>query len=75
MRLSPEEALSASTLNGAAALGLAAERGSLERGKKADILLCNAASFYEIPYHFAYNRVRTVVKNGKVVSDDIVQKL
>jgi imidazolonepropionase len=75
MRLSPEEALSASTLNGAAALGLAAERGSLECGKKADILLCNAASFYEIPYHFAYNRVRTVVKNGKVVSDDIVQKL
>ncbi len=67
MRMTPEEALTAATLNGAAALMLSHERGSLEIGKKADILLCDVRSFTEVPYHFAENHVVKVIKNGKVV--------
>lgn len=67
MRMTPEEALTASTLNGAAALMLSHERGSLEVGKKADILLCDVKNFTEVPYHFGENHVKKVIKNGKVV--------
>lgn len=67
MRMTPEEALTASTLNGAAALSLAHERGSLELGKQADILLCDIAHFYELSYHFGMNHIAHVIKHGKVV--------
>lgn len=67
MRMTPEEALTASTLNGAAALCLAHERGSIEVGKQADILLCDVAHFYELSYHFGMNHIAHVIKHGKVV--------
>jgi imidazolonepropionase len=67
MRMTPEEALTAATLNGAAALMLSHERGSLEVGKKADILLADVEHFYELSYHFGMNHIRHVVKNGKVI--------
>ena len=67
MRMTPEEALTASTLNGAAALCLAHERGSLEVGKRADILLSEVSHFYEISYHFGMNHIAHVIKDGKVI--------
>lgn len=67
MSLTPAEALTACTLNGAAALGLEKERGTLEPGKKADILLLNIPDYRYIAYHFATNHIIHVIKDGKVV--------
>lgn len=67
MRLSPEEAITASTINGAAALGLSKEFGSIEVGKRADIVLCDVPNYRFIPYHFGVNHVWKVIKNGTVL--------
>jgi imidazolonepropionase len=68
MGMAMEEVLCALTLNGAAALGLAHDRGSLEPGKLADILILDAPSYRHLAYHTGMNIVATVIKRGKVVS-------
>ncbi len=67
--LSLEEALVATTLGGAAALGLADRIGSIEAGKEADLLVLEAPSYRHLAYNVGMNQVRTVVKGGAVVSD------
>jgi imidazolonepropionase len=68
--LSPAEALVAATINAACAIGLGDEVGSLEPGKRADLLVLDAPSYRHIPYQLATNLVRTVVKDGRVVVED-----
>jgi len=63
-----EETLTALTPNGAAALGLAGDRGSIEPGKLADALILDAPSFRHLAYNAGMNVVGTVIKRGKVVS-------
>ena len=63
-RMTPEEVLTAVTLNGAAAVGRAETHGSLEAGKKADLLIWDAEDLDYICYRFGSNLVRTVIKNG-----------
>lgn len=70
MSMSMEETLCALTLNGAAAMDKADEVGSLESGKKADILLHDAKTLDDLPYFFAMNSVEAVMKAGKWVVDD-----
>jgi len=65
--LTVEETLTAVTLNAAASIGLAESRGSLEAGKKADILLLDCPNHGHLSYHFGMNLVETVIKNGEVV--------
>ncbi|MGE5316262.1 MAG: imidazolonepropionase [Acidobacteriota bacterium] len=67
MRMSVEEAITASTLNGAAALGLSADYGSIEAGKRADLVLYDVPDYRFIAYHFGVNHVWKVVKNGTVL--------
>ena len=67
--LSPAEALVAATINAAHAIGLGGEVGSLEPGKRADLLVLDAPSYRHLPYEFATNLVHTVVKTGRVVVD------
>jgi len=67
MRMTPAEALRAATMGGAAALGLQAEVGSLEVGKRCDLLVLDAASHDELPYHYGVNLVSGVVAGGRVV--------
>ncbi len=67
LRLSAEEALTALTLGGAASLGLAATKGSIEAGKDADFLVLDAPSYRFLPYNAGMNLVRRVVKAGEVV--------
>jgi imidazolonepropionase len=70
MGLSVEEALTAATLNAAAAIGRAAEIGSLEVGKRADIAVLTDPSYHHLVYHYGVNPIRHVVKSGEVVVRD-----
>lgn len=64
MRLSPAEAWTAATINGAAALARARECGSLEPGKRADVALFAADDYRAIPYYAGQNLCQAVVQNG-----------
>ena len=68
--LTPAEALVAATINAAHAIGLGDEVGSLEPGKRADLVILDAPSHRHLPYYFARNLVRTVIKDGRVVVHD-----
>jgi imidazolonepropionase len=70
MGLTIEEALTGATLNAAAAIGRAAEIGSLEAGKRADIAVLNGSSYHDLVYHYGVNPIRHVVKAGEVVVRD-----
>lgn len=67
MQMSPEEAITAATLNGAAALNRSHEIGSIEVGKKADIVVLDIPNYQFLPYHFGDNHVYRVIKNGVVL--------
>jgi imidazolonepropionase len=67
MKMTPAEAICASTFNSACAIGLNDSIGSLELGKKADIIILDCESHLHIPYHFGINLVDSVVKNGEIV--------
>jgi imidazolonepropionase len=64
MKMSPAEALAASTMNGAWALGLADQKGSIEPGKDADLAVFDVEDYREIPYWFGVNRCAMTVANG-----------
>ena len=65
--LSIGEALTAATLNPACTLGLGAELGSLEVGKRADVVLLDAPNLLHLAYHYGVNPVRSVIKAGREV--------
>ncbi|MEW6060313.1 MAG: imidazolonepropionase [Bacteroidota bacterium] len=67
MKMTPEEAITAATLNGAAALGLSDEIGSIEIGKQADVVIYDVQDYRYIPYHYGVNHVWKVIKNGVVL--------
>ncbi|MBD3192815.1 MAG: imidazolonepropionase [Candidatus Heimdallarchaeota archaeon] len=67
MKMFPAEALTAATLNAACALDKQNEIGSLEVGKKADIVIFESPNHHFLAYHFGVNLVSTVIKNGKIV--------
>ncbi|HEV8043299.1 MAG TPA: amidohydrolase family protein [Bryobacteraceae bacterium] len=67
MRMTPAEAVAASTINAAHALRQAAGAGSLEPGKSADLLILGVPDYREIPYHFGVNLVELVMRNGTVL--------
>jgi imidazolonepropionase len=76
MKMTAAEVLLALTINAAHAVGLAEEVGSLEVGKRADILILDTTSHLTIPYHWGVNPVATVVKDGVVVieGDDAARR-
>ena len=65
-KLTPEEMLTAVTLNGAAAIGMAGRIGSVETGKQADLVLWNAPDLDYLGYRMGSNLVRTVIKKGEI---------
>ncbi|HEY0782156.1 MAG TPA: imidazolonepropionase, partial [Thermoanaerobaculia bacterium] len=65
--LTIEESLTAATLNAACCLGLGAEIGSIEVGKRADLTLLDAPNLLHLVYHYGVNPVAAVVKDGRVV--------
>jgi imidazolonepropionase len=64
--LTIEESLTAATLNAACSLGLGDEIGSIEEGKRADLVLLDAPNLLHLVYHFGINPVAAVVKGGRV---------
>lgn len=68
MKMTPEEALNAATINGAYAMDLSTTHGSITRGKKANFIITKPLhSYYEIPYCFATNLIDSVWLEGKIV--------
>lgn len=67
MQMSIEEIITALTINAAAALGRQDFIGSLEVGKKADMIILEFPSIHFLPYHAGVNIVETVIKNGEIV--------
>lgn len=67
MNMTIEEIITALTINAAAAVGRGNITGSIEKGKKADIIILEYPSVHFLPYHAAVNIVETVIKNGKIV--------
>jgi len=70
MKLTPEEIIKAMTLNAAYAIDRQHEIGSLEKGKKADLVIFDAPNVDYIVYHYGINHVDKVIKNGKVVVEN-----
>ena len=67
-RMTPEETLTALTLNAACAIGLGERIGSIEPGKQADLTLWNTDGMEMLCYRMGSNQVRAVIKRGKIVA-------
>jgi imidazolonepropionase len=67
MKMTPAEALTAVTVNAAHACGIAEYVGSLEPGKRADIVVWSAPSVRYLCYQFGVNQAETIIKSGKRV--------
>jgi len=68
MKMTPEEAINAATINGAYAMGISSEYGSISRGKKANLIITKKVPSYNyLPYAFGENNIDTVIINGKVI--------
>jgi imidazolonepropionase len=70
LKMSIEEAINAVTANAAYALQRQMNIGSLEVGKKMDLLLCDVPDYASLVYELGWNPIRHVIKNGRVVVRD-----
>ena len=69
MKMTPEEAINAATINGAYAMGISDTHGSITIGKKANLIITkNIPSYYLIPYAFGSNLIDTVLIDGEIFS-------
>lgn len=67
MKMTPEEAINAATINGAYAMGISETHGSITKGKKANLILTKPiSSYYQIPYAFGSNLIESVFVEGKI---------
>lgn len=66
-RMTPEEILTAVTINAACSCGLEEKIGTLEVGKQADMVIWNAPDMEMLVYRFGSNLVNTVIKRGEIV--------
>jgi len=69
MKMTPEEAINAATLNGAYAMGISNTHGSIAKGKKANIIITKPINSYNVlPYSFGSNNIDKVVINGEFIN-------
>lgn len=69
MKMTPEEAINAATLNGAYAMGIAETHGSITKGKKANLMITKPiTSYYQLPYAFGSNLIEKVFLDGKAIN-------
>jgi imidazolonepropionase len=68
MKMTPEEAINAATINGAYAMGISKSHGSITKGKKANLILTKPiTTFYQLPYNFGTNLIDKVMLEGKFI--------
>ncbi|WP_298238342.1 imidazolonepropionase [uncultured Algibacter sp.] len=68
MKMTPEETINAATINGAYAMGISENYGSITKGKKANIIITKEVPSYNyLPYAFGENHIDKVIINGKLV--------
>jgi imidazolonepropionase len=68
MKMTPEEAINAATINGAYAMGISETHGSITKGKKANLIITKEVnSYYELPYAFGSNLIDSVLIEGKII--------
>jgi len=68
MKMTPEEAINAATLNGAYAMGISNTHGSIAKGKKANIIITKPINSYNVlPYSFGSNNIDKVIINGELI--------
>ena len=69
MKMTPEEAINAATINGAYAMGISETHGSITIGKKANLIITKPIhSYYQLPYAFGSNLIDTVLIEGEIIS-------
>ena len=68
MKMTPEEAINAATINGAYAMGISATHGSISKGKRANIIITQPINnYYELPYSFGTNLIEKVMIEGQFI--------
>jgi imidazolonepropionase len=69
MKMTPEEAINAATINGAYAMGISDTHGSITIGKKANLIITKPIlSYYQLPYAFGSNLIDSVFIEGKIIT-------
>ena len=69
MKMTPEEAINAATINGAYAMGIEKTHGSITKGKKANVIITKQiTSFYQLPYCFGTDLIDNVIIEGKIIA-------
>ncbi|MGH7784771.1 MAG: imidazolonepropionase, partial [Candidatus Binatia bacterium] len=68
-KLLPSEAINAATINAAYAIGIGDEVGSIEVGKRADVLVLDTRDHRELAYEFGGNPILQIIKKGKAVNE------
>lgn len=66
-RMTPREVIQAVTLHAAKSMGRENEIGSLETGKRADLVIFDIPNYRYLPYHFGVDHTEQVIKGGKIV--------
>ncbi|MFV0570866.1 MAG: imidazolonepropionase [Xanthomarina gelatinilytica] len=67
MKMTPEEAINAATINGAYAMGISNMYGSITKGKKANVIITKEIPSYAfMPYAFGENHIEQVIINGLI---------
>ena len=67
MKMTPEEAINAATINGAYAMGISETHGSITIGKKANLIITKPiSSYYQLPYAYGSNLIDSVIIEGEV---------
>ncbi len=68
MKMTPEEAINAATINGAYAMGISETHGSITKGKHANLIITKPLlSYYQLPYEFGSNLLEDVIIEGKLI--------
>jgi imidazolonepropionase len=69
MKMTPEEAINAATINGAYAMGISETHGSITKGKRANLIITKpVSSYYQIPYAFGSNLIESIFIEGKILA-------
>ncbi len=71
MKLTPAQAIAATTINSAYAIRRADKVGSIEVGKQADLLILSVNDYRQLGYRYGTNLVKQVIKKGRVYSVDV----